>query len=321
MFRYGFSYFIATIFFPKDIRQAVFTLYSFVRVPDNIVDVVDGWFDIKSTTIYCENKECWFADTKNICTQRCRKMLLTHYLSAYKQLGEYYKKWNHAFHNKDREDSQFGEYVRLFEAYAIPYEYSTSFFQSMISDCIVNRYQTYAEVEKYMYGSASVIWLMMCSLMWVDNNRALKYARILWDAMQFTNFLRDIHEDIVYLDRIYLPAQDLKKYWLDHEDIVAFSDDFARRDLKKWSAFQSYMKAQILFCRTLYRQAMKWYPYLSLEARKAVSLSSLLYQEILAKIEKNDYDVFSLSAKTSFWDKLVVWWRWKRTVSVSLIKM
>lgn len=311
MFRYGMSYFIAMSFFSKDIRQAVLKLYSFVRIPDNIVDIVDGWFDIKSNKIYCENKECWFADANNICSQRCRKMLNIHYLYAYKQLSHYYKKWNHAFHKKDTEDSEFGEYVSLFQTYAIPYAYSSSFFQSMVSDCVVNRYQTYAEVEKYMYGSASVIGLMMCSIMWVHNDRALKYARILWDAMQFTNFLRDIHEDIVYLDRIYLPAQDLKTYWLVHEDIIAFSDDFVARDAKKWSAFQSYMKAQIKTCRDLYKQATKWYPYLSMDARKAVSLSSLLYQEILRNIEKNDYDVFSLSARTTLWDKLRVWWKWK----------
>jgi phytoene/squalene synthetase len=42
MFRYGMSYFIATSFFSKDIRNAVLKLYSFVRIPDNIVDIVDG---------------------------------------------------------------------------------------------------------------------------------------------------------------------------------------------------------------------------------------------------------------------------------------
>jgi phytoene/squalene synthetase len=71
------------------------------------------------------------------------------------------------------------------------------------------------------------------------------------------------------------------------------------------------MKVQIKTCRDLYKQANKWYSYLSLEARKAVSLSSLLYQEILCNIEKNDYDVFSLSARTTLWDKLRVWWKWK----------
>ena len=311
MFRYGMSYFIATSFFSKDIRNAVLKLYSFVRIPDNIVDIVDGWFAIKSDTIYCENKKCWFGDGNNVCTHRCRKMLHTHYVHAHKQLSHYYQQWNTAFQKNDIKDEKFGEYVKLFKMYAIPYEYSTLFFQSMLRDCIIDRYQTYEEVEKYMYGSAAVIGLMMCSIMWVHDHRALKYARILWDAMQFTNFLRDVREDAIYLDRVYLPAQDLQTYWLLHEDIINFAQEFDSRDPKKWSAFQSYMKVQIKTCRDLYKQANKWYSYLSLEARKAVSLSSLLYQEILCNIEKNDYDVFSLSAKTTLWDKLRVWWKWK----------
>jgi len=36
--KYGTSYAIATAFFPKAIRDKVLQLYSFVRMPDNVVD-------------------------------------------------------------------------------------------------------------------------------------------------------------------------------------------------------------------------------------------------------------------------------------------
>ena len=75
--------------------------------------------------------------------------------------------------------------------------------------------------------------------------------------MQFTNFLRDIKEDIVYLDRIYLPLEDLQKYGLDHNDIIEFSNNFENKNSEKWSAFQSYMKEQIKMCREMYLQAEK----------------------------------------------------------------
>jgi phytoene/squalene synthetase len=35
---YGTSYAIATGFFPKEMAKKVLLLYSFVRIPDNIVD-------------------------------------------------------------------------------------------------------------------------------------------------------------------------------------------------------------------------------------------------------------------------------------------
>lgn len=311
MFRYGMSYFIATIFFAKDIRKAVLKLYSFVRIPDNIVDVVDWWFDIKSNAIYCENKECWLSDKNSICRHRCRSMLNKHYQNAFVQLQSYYNQWKTVYTNQDVNDQVLGEYVQLFQDYKIPFEYSKSFFDSMIMDCSASRYNTYKQLDEYMYGSAAVVGLMMCSLMWVKDPRALPYAEKLWDAMQLTNFLRDIQEDIIYLDRIYLPLEDLQKYALDHDDIIAFANDWQNKNPQKWNAFQSYMKDQIVLCRKMYLEAIEWYQYLPIDAQKAVSLASLLYQEILNKIEKNDYDVFAKSARPNFLDKIRVLFKWK----------
>lgn len=49
--KYGTSYAIASAFFPKEIRNKVLQLYSFVRHPDNIVD--SGY----SSSHYSEAKE------------------------------------------------------------------------------------------------------------------------------------------------------------------------------------------------------------------------------------------------------------------------
>lgn len=38
MFRYGASFFLGTLLFPRALRQSVLTLYQFVRIPDQIVD-------------------------------------------------------------------------------------------------------------------------------------------------------------------------------------------------------------------------------------------------------------------------------------------
>lgn len=92
----------------------------------------------------------------------------------------------------------------------------------MLMDCEMHRYQTYEQLDYYMYGSAAVIGLMMCELMGKVDPQALPYAHALGDAMQMTNFLRDIREDFVDLDRIYLPEQDLAPYQLSHRDIEDF---------------------------------------------------------------------------------------------------
>jgi phytoene synthase len=80
-------------------------------------------------------------------------------------LNQYYNDWKSAFDRKDFEDQKFGKYVKLFEEHKIPFEYSKSFFDSMIMDCSVFRYKNYEQVNIYMYGSAAVVGLMMCSVM------------------------------------------------------------------------------------------------------------------------------------------------------------
>jgi 15-cis-phytoene synthase len=105
-----------------------------------------------------------------------------------------------------------------------------------------------------MYGSAAVIGLMMCQVMGVTDDRAFPYAHKLGDAMQMTNFLRDIREDFIELDRIYLPEQDLKKYNLTHRDIIDFCKN-ENKNLEKQVQFKEYMQVQIVAIRSMYREA------------------------------------------------------------------
>ena len=78
-----------------------------------------------------------------------------------------------------------------------------------------------------MYGSASVVGLMMCYIVGYQDEESLEvakpYAIELGNAMQLTNFLRDIREDYVDIGRIYIPEQILRKHNLSHEDIIRYS--------------------------------------------------------------------------------------------------
>ena len=78
-----------------------------------------------------------------------------------------------------------------------------------------------------MYGSASVVGLMMCYIVGYQDEESLEvakpYAIELGNAMQLTNFLRDIREDYADIGRIYIPEQILHNHHLSHEDIIRYS--------------------------------------------------------------------------------------------------
>ena len=273
--RYGKSYYLATLFFPAHVSKDTMELYKFVRIPDQIVD---GEVQDANQLPIASNLE-------------------EHYSSAHAKLIKMRQERKLAYEEKNKRHVLRGDSVELFNRKEIPFEYSKAFFEAMLKDTTNHRYQTYEQLKDYMYGSASVVWLMMCHLIWCDR-RALDYADLLWEAMQLSNFLRDIREDYESLWRIYIPEEDLKHYSLSHEDLIGFSKERRIDD-----NFTSFMKAYIAMNREQYRKSLEWVKYLHPRGRRAVYLAAKLYEGILDRIEANDYNVFGHSCRTTKRDK------------------
>lgn len=281
--KYGTSYAIATSFFPRTVAKKVIELYRFVRVPDNVVDHIKPWTSLDQ-----------------------------HYEFAHQKLEMMHSEWTIALQHQDVEHFVRGNYVRLFIDNKIDQKFAQAFFEAMKSDCVLHRYMEYNDLTNYMYGSAVVVWLMMNRLMWVDNVQADEYAKKLGEAMQLTNFLRDIKEDYLELWRIYVPEDVLSEYGLSHQTIIDFcmkKIDYESAERKKHI---ECMKNLIGRCRILYQESKAWIAYLPEDCRKAVMISGALYEGILDKIEKNNYDVFTRSARTTLLDKLVITWKSKK---------
>ncbi len=264
MRKYGTSYYYATLFFPRHVKKDVMTLYAFVRIPDLVVD----------------DKERSGQDAKRI-------------------LQEMWKEWQKAYEEKDIAHERWGSAVELFHRKKIPFLSSESFWDAMLMDTEKSLYETYEELQQYMYGSAMVVGEMMCYLVDADKEHALPYARALWEAMQLTNFLRDVAEDRRDFQRIYMPQEELRQHGLSHDDVRAYVEWRENPDASR----QDFMRVQIEHADQLYAEAEEWLQFLPEFAQKPIFLASKLYQWILRKIEKNNYDVFSHSARTTKVDK------------------
>ncbi len=282
---HGTSYRLANYFFPQDIKEEVIGLYAFVRIPDDIVD--------SNKTPNKEKREQLdvLVSQANHILQGNRK---------HKEWKE--KKWRER-EETENERNNICFFVReIVNKYEIPQEWITAFFDAMYKDLEVNRYTTYQELQGYMYGSAEVVWLMMSNIIgynqW-DKKEVIRTASLLGEAMQYTNFLRDVYEDYIEYNRIYMPIDRLEKYWLDHQDIINLcngqKESFANRTL--------FIKAQIALTRKLYAEANTGIKHLNSEGQKAVWYASQLYEAILDKIESKSYDVFTTDMHTTRWEK------------------
>jgi phytoene synthase len=177
--------------------------------------------------------------------------------------------------------------------YHIPIEPALQLLEGARQDVVVRRYETYEELRRYCYLVASTVGLLVCPLLGYEPG-ALKYGIELGRAMQMTNILRDVGEDS-RLGRIYVPAEDLRRFNYTEERLLAGTVD---RD------FVALMRFQIARVRAMYEEAAPGIELLAPSSRYTVRVALSLYRRILNEIEHNGYDVFTRRAHVPIRAKL-----------------
>lgn len=176
-------------------------------------------------------------------------------------------------------------------------------FRDMIAgqrmDLYRSRYKTFEELNLYCYRVAGTVGLMSTAVMGVDTEPytapwkrdqeiyvPTQEAIALGIANQLTNILRDVGED-ARRGRIYLPLEELALFNYTEQDLMNGVVDERWREL---------MRFQIQRARKFYVEAEQGIGALSSDARWPVAAALILYSQILDRIERNQYDVFSTRA-------------------------
>lgn len=167
------------------------------------------------------------------------------------------------------------------------------------------RVQTWDELERYCYHVASTVGLIMCPLLGLRDPDGTKRAIDLGIAMQLTNILRDVGEDLER-DRIYLPAEEFERFGLTEQDL---------RRGEVTDGWRTFMRFQIDRARDFYRRSEQGIGLLAPDGSQlTVWLMHQVYGDILHQIERIDYQVFRRRAATGLARKLRLAWRaWRRS--------
>ncbi len=197
------TYFYNSLFFPKDVREDVFILYSFVRQADNLVDEVPQ--DPRKLAAFMEGFR-----------MVCRGEMTG--------------------------DVVLDSFCKLIERKRFEDEWVRSFLRSMEGDLTKHTYHTIKELDDYIYGSAEVIGLMMARIMGVKDSFQSN-ARALGKAMQLINFIRDIDEDNRlgrrYIPTEDLETHGLKDLTFDHVRLRKRSfTDLIHQQVERYRSFQ-----------------------------------------------------------------------------------
>ncbi len=226
---YSTSFSSAVKMLAPSIREDIYNIYGFVRFADEIVD-----------SFHQYDKELLFE-------------LFEHDLEK-------------ALQNKISLNPILNSFQHTVNRYEIPKDLIDAFMKSMKQDLYKKEYQTTAEYQEYIYGSADVVGLM-CLKVFVKGNEALyeelkQSAMRLGSAFQKVNFLRDLKADFEDLNRTYFPNTNLNQ--LDEtskqEIIAEIESDFA-------AGFVGIQK-------------------LPIEAKFGVYTAYIYYKKLLSKLKK-----------------------------------
>ncbi len=170
----------------------------------------------------------------------------------------------------------------------VPHSYFADFCESMRMDITVTEYDTFEDLQKYMWGSAAVIGLEMLPILGRADestgwDELAPYATDLGVAFQLTNFIRDVGEDL-RRGRIYLPQESLRMFGVDRDRLLRGRVDEPIKNLLAY---------EIERTRDVYRRAEPGIPLVHPTSQDCLRVAATLYGEILDRVEAEDYQVLA----------------------------
>jgi len=266
---------LASYLLPATKRRASYALYAFCRVADDLVDRATPGTE--------------------------------HALEA--QLADYERQLGAALAGRPS-GPIFREVAWVAREYEVPPEPLFELLEGVGRDLRPTQYATWRELEQYCEGVASSVGEMCTHVFGVPGGnevrlRAVRYARTLGVAMQLTNILRDVGED-VHRGRCYLPDEDLAMFGLTRKDVLT------KPALSRDERWRPMMAFEVGRARALYEAAMPGIALLSHDAHRCARACATGYAGILGAIEAQGYDTISTRARLGRVARLnVLWDAWR----------
>jgi 15-cis-phytoene synthase len=263
------SFHFASRFLPPAKRRAIFALYDYCRHADNLVD-------------------------------RRGARSVTDVRAELRALGDTVR----ALHaGEPADDARWLALGDTLRRHAVPLEPLLDLLEGVALDLVPVEMPDAAALFGYCGLVAGGVGLMLGPVLGARSDRFREPGVRLGVAMQLTNVLRDVGEDLE-AGRIYLPADELRRFGLDRA---------ALEERRVTPAFRRLMSFQIARARRCFKEGSRVVPLFPDDgSRLTVRLLQQTYAGILDAIEQADYDVFRVRAYVSRSRKLLIlgraWW-------------
>ena len=230
---------------PKERKQDMVTFYAFCRVIDDLADDLEMPLEKRT-----QGLQAWRNGIK------------------------------YGFHDPGELQSEISELISR-------YEISTQPFLDLIDGCASDlepqRFPRWEDLENYTYRVACCVGLISTKIFGCTHPDSEKYALALGHALQLTNILRDVREDLENGERIYLPIDDLTRFGYSEEDLNAQIHN---------DAFVQMMTYQADRAETFFQDAIDHLTPQDTKALKAAEAMRKIYHALLEKMRADRFQVF-----------------------------
>ena len=235
---------VATWFLPQRLRQHFFNIYAYCRISDDLGDEVGN-------------------ASASLCL-----------------LDEWEQELNACYAGSPRHPV-FVALAGTVREFNIPKQPFVDLLTAFRQDQSVVRYATFENLVGYCQYSANPVGrlvLYLCGYRDAERQRLSDYT---CTALQLANFWQDVSVDYAK-GRIYLPAEDLKKYEVTEDDLA---------QKRNTAAFCKMMKFEVERAREWFKQGLPLISQVDRELAVDLELFSRGGQEILNAIERQEFKV------------------------------
>ena len=244
---------------PKERRDDVVVFYAFCRTVDDI------------------------ADDAKVPKQERRKAL---------------QAWDEGLRNGFPEGHELGNEVeKMVARRGIPQEWLLEIIEGCTMDLEVQRFQGWEELSRYNWKVAGVVGLVCTRIFGCVHEDSDKYAELLGNALQLTNIMRDVGEDLANGGRIYLPINDLMRFQYSERDLVGKVYD---------GRFLAMMSYEAERAQHLFAEAERIMPDVDRDALVAARIMAEIYLNLLGKMRAGKFQVFRKRYSVSKARKLAI---------------
>ncbi len=261
----GSSFYYSFLFLPPERRRAITALYAFCREVDDAVDEPSEASAAQSTLAW------WRGEVAQLFAGKPQHPVMRALAPAIEPFGITQARLNEIMDGVEMDLTQ-------------------------------SRYLDFTGLELYCHRVAGVVGALAAAIFGYRNPETLKYAERLGLAFQLTNIIRDVGED-ARKNRIYLPADELKRFDVSAADILngRYTDNFAR--------LMCFQGERTTRC---YDEALALLPPEDRRAQRPGLVMAAIYRTLLGEIARDGYQV--LKQRTALTPVRKLWIAWKTWV-------